>query len=104
MRTSARTLRSWAERGRIGNRAPRIGEDNNFGACGRQLPQQPKALWPQILGKVVYAGDVAPGSIEAVDETELYRIGGDAGDDGNRASGRLGRKRRCHGPRWTEDT
>ena len=90
--------------GRIGNRAVRIDKDDNIGACGHQLPQQPKALWPQVLGKVVYAGDVSPGSIEAVDETKLYRIGADAEDDGNRASRSLGRERRCRTARSSDDS
>src|SRR5262249_39615355 len=85
------------------NWALRIDEGNNVGACGHQLPQKPKALWPQILGKVVYAGDVAPGSIEAVDETKLYRIGADAEDDGNRAGRSLGRERRCRAARCGDD-
>jgi len=64
----------------------------------------PPSLWPQILGKVVYAGDVAPGSIEAVDETKLYRIGADAEDDGNRAGRSLGRERRCRAARCGDDS
>src|SRR6516225_969902 len=64
----------------------------------------PPSLWPQILGKVVYAGDVSPGSIEAVDETKLYRIGADAEDDGNRASRSLGRARRCRTARSSDDS
>jgi len=64
----------------------------------------PPSLWPQILGKVVYAGDVAPGSIEAVAETKLYRIGADAEDDGNRAGRSLGRERRCRAARCGDDS
>src|SRR5262249_8123488 len=64
---------------------------------------QPKALWPQILGKVVYAGNVARGSIKAVDETKLYRIGADAEDDGNRAGRSLGRERCCRAARCGDD-
>src|SRR6516225_10292848 len=63
----------------------------------------PPSLWPQILGKVVYAGDVAPGSIKAVVETKLYRIGADAEDDGNRAGCSLGRERCCRAARCGDD-
>ena len=64
----------------------------------------PPSLWPQILGKVVYAGNVARGSIKAVDETKLYRIGADAEDDGNRAGRSLGRERRCRAARCGDDS
>src|SRR5262249_44191152 len=64
---------------------------------------QPKALWPQILGKVVYAGNVARGSIKAVDETKLYRIGADAEEDRDRAGRSLGPERCCRAARCGDD-
>src|SRR5262249_17992842 len=72
-------------------------------ACRHQFSQQPKALWPQILGKIVYAGNVARGSIKAIDETKLYWIGADAEDDGNRAGRSLGRERCCRAARCGDD-
>src|SRR5215469_357547 len=75
----------------------------NYRSCGHQFPQQPKALWPQILGKVVYASDVAAGSIKAIDETKLYRIGADAEDDWNRTGCTLGRERCCRAARCGDD-
>src|SRR5262245_7175842 len=89
--------------GGIGNWALRIDEDDNIGTCRHQFSQQPKALWPQILGKIVYAGNVARGSIKAIDETKLYWIGADAEDDGNRAGRSLGRERCCRAARCGDD-
>jgi hypothetical protein len=87
----------------LGHRRLRIGEDEHIGAARHQLPQQPQPLRPQLLSEIVHAGHVAARPIEAIDKTELDRIGADAEDDRNSAGGGLGRDGRRRAARRHDD-